>query len=156
MAKAVESEDIPASIVITPKKESQAVKDDAGMDWTDTTFSFALSMPPRASTIPITMERTEQDASISKLDPSTYKDSPEILAAYEFYYAGGGFQAVIRKAAGALVFQKRMTSEGSEEVEGGCDAWSTLGTVAISAETKVTVDDGNLERQESMVITCPW
>lgn len=102
------------------------------------------------------MERTEQDASISKLDPSTYKDSPEILAAYEFYYAGGGFQAVIRKAAGALVFQKRMTSEGSEEVEGGCDAWSTLGTVAISAETKVTVDDGNLERQESMVITCPW
>ncbi len=145
---------VPAEVTITPGVNSQESQDDDGMY--QSTFTLSLVMPPLANTsIPLAMEYTEEGPAMQRLNASTYKGT-NIIAAYEYYWAGGGFQAVVRKAAGALVFERRNTSEGSEEVEGGCDKWTNVGTLPIGADTAITINDADLAVQDNLVIGCAW
>lgn len=145
---------IPEEVTITPGVNSQPSEDDDGMY--RSTFTLSLVMPPLATmSIPLAMEYTEAGPAMQRLNSSTYQGT-NIIAAYEYYWAGGGFQAVVRKAAGALVFERRNTSEGSEEVDGGCDKWTNVATLPIGAETSVTINDVDLAVQDNLVIGCAW
>jgi hypothetical protein len=152
MGKVGEEASIPTQVTITPTVTTSTEKDSMG--FAESTFSLALvMMPSRSITIPLAMEQTEGDAAMKRLNPGLYEGSG-VIAAYEYYYAGGGFQVVVRQVAGALVFEKRNTSEGSEEVAGGCDKWTNVGTLPIDSNTKVIVDDKTLTQQDKLVISC--
>lgn len=157
MSKAVAGTEfqIPTDVVITPASVPTSVTDEDGMEWIETMFSFAIAMPPRSATFPIAKETTEAPGVMNRLPAKSYKGT-NILAAYEFYWAGGGFQAIVRKDEHTLIFQKRGTSEGSEEVEGGCEPWTQIGVIEIGANTQVVIDDSHLEAQGNMVISCAW
>lgn len=146
---------IPKNVAITPVSTASSATDEAGFEWVETMFSFAIAMPPRSATFPIAKETTEAPGVMNRLPAKSYKGT-NILAAYEFYWAGGGFQAIVRKDEHTLIFQKRGTSEGSEEVEGGCEPWTQIGVIEIGANTQVVIDDSHLEAQGNMVISCAW
>lgn len=146
---------IPATVVITPRVQYKPIMDDAGLEWVENTFTLALAMPPRSASIPIAMEQTEVEIDMAKLEASLHKGT-DIIAAYEFYWAGGGFQVAVKNEGDKLSFYKRGTSEGSEELEGGCTDWDLLRSVAIDGQTKIVMDDSHLDTQENMVITCDW
>lgn len=146
---------IPATVVITPRVQHKPIMDDAGLEWVENTFILALAMPPRSATIPVAMEQTEVEIDMTKLEASLYTGT-DIIAAYEFYWAGGGFQVAVKNEGKKLSFYKRDTSEGSDEFEGGCADWDLLHSVAIDEQTKIVVDDAHLGTQENMVITCNW
>ena len=152
-SKVSEEASIPTEVKITPTVVRTPVTE-GGLESTQNTFSLSLSMmPTRTVSIPLAMETSDGEMAMNRLNPGLYEGS-DVLASYEYYYAGGGFQVVVRKAAGALVFEKRNTSEGSEEVDGGCDKWVNVGTLPIDAQTKIVIDDAALEMQDHMVIGC--
>ncbi len=157
MSKAVPGTEfqIPKDVFITLSSTIENVADEAGMEWVGTTFSFAIAMPPRSATFPIAKETTEAPGVMNRLPTSSYKGT-NIIAAYEFYWAGGGFQSVIRKDENTLIFQKRGTSEGSAEVEGGCEDWEQIGVIEIGADTQVVIDDSHLKSQGNLVMNCTW
>ena len=146
---------IPTNVTSTPTSTAADITKEGESTQVETLFSFALAMPPRAATLPIAKETVEGQAVLQRLDPKSFQGT-NILAAYEFYWAGGGFQAVVRKSADAITFEKRDTSEGSDEVSGGCGPWTNVGKVEIGPDTHIVVDDSHLQVQKNMIINCPW
>ncbi len=86
----------------------------------------------------LVLDDTEAGAplALSYVDPALYSDSA-VLAGFSHYYAGGGYNIVVRRTKDSIVIERRATSEGSADEKGGCEPWKKLAEYPVSANTKI-------------------
>ena len=131
------------------------MKDANGLEQTETTFELSFSTTPE-TVVQIGTEISDQAGVLKRLSPALYQGS-DILTAYEYYFAGGGFQVVVRRLTpNSIVVSKRSTDEGSAEEKGGCMTWNEIATIDIDPKAKVTIDEAASQTQDQMDISCAW
>lgn len=126
-------------IVVKTRIESQPLREYADTTVFTTKMFLELS---GAVTDEILLDEIESDSTEHLISPIKQQvfQGTDVQGAFFNYYAGGGFEVAIRMQDSTIIVDRRMTSEGSADDEGGCGKWESLKKYTLSGSTEVRID----------------